>query len=281
MSIRPRNGSRSRTAPAAGHQQQQQLHQHLQHLEPEQDQLLLATSQSYLNIIGEHRYSWERALGSHSGASGARFPQQSLPANPMYSHDPRIAHFGETPPQSPSNSSNINNNSHPNNLNSPPQSHNQSQSQSHSHSHSQSHLQLQSQPHYFPTVAHARIVAGSNNLNQRSRHSRNINNLGQPSQQHQQQQNIRNVSVLPLNVVGSHQQQQQQHPARSLARAIPSTSMPPHSELSVRGMGGMQPSGHGPQQLREIGRKYPLWLPEYKRRAFNVSPQNPNAENRI
>ncbi|XP_064535288.1 cullin-3-A isoform X1 [Drosophila montana] len=241
MSIRPTNGSRSLTAPAG---QRQQIARSQQEQQPEQ---LLATSQSYY-IIGEHRYSWERALGSQSGAGGARLPP------PMYSHDPRIGLFGAAAPQPPPPSSN----NQPNNLNSP------------------------SQSHYYPSPAasppHSRIVAGSNNFNHRSRNTRNA--LGQ-QQQHPRTQHPN----VPLNVVAPQHQQpypQQQQPLRNSTRSAASNStftplgnVPPHSEHSVRATSAVQPVGAGAcagvVQMREIGRKYPLWLPEYKRRAFNAS----------
>lgn len=257
MSIRPTsNGSRS-----AGQQQshqrrerQQQQHQQQQQepdleLEPA-DQLLQSQFHSYY-IIGEHRYSWERALGSQSGAGGgsARLPPPPLH---MYSHDPRIALFAAS--SSSTSSSSSSNNNQPNNLNSP-----------HLHSHSQYHSQFRSHSnsHYYPSN-NSRIVAGSNNFNLRSRNTRNI--LGQQSPQ-PQQQHTRNhqQNVVPLNV-----------------RATAGTTMPPHSEHSVRGTtngnGAGAVNAAGSTQLREIGRKYPLWLPEYKRRAFNVRPNSPKKE---
>ncbi|XP_030561268.1 cullin-3-A isoform X1 [Drosophila novamexicana] len=234
MSIRPTNGSRSLTAPAG---QRQQIARSQQEQQPEQ---LLATSQSYY-IIGEHRYSWERALGSQSGAGGARLPP------PMYSHDPRIGLFGAAAPQPPPPSSN----NQPNNLNSP------------------------SQSHYYPSPAasppHSRIVAGSNNFNHRSRNTRNA--LGQ-QQQHPRTQHPN----VPLNVVAPQHQQPQPQPLRNSTRSAagnstftPTGNVPPHSEHSVRATSAVQPVGAGVIQMREIGRKYPLWLPEYKRRAFNAS----------
>lgn len=191
------------------------------------DQLLSNPAQSQPQssyyIIGEQRYGWERALGSQRGARGGA-PQ-------MYSHDPRIALFGAS----------SSNNNQPNNLNNP------LQSQFHNHSHSHSH--------YYP----ARIVAGSNNFNLRSRNARNILGQQQPHTTRNHQQNV------PLNV-------------RCSPRATAGTTKPQHSEHSMRGTtnGAGVLNATGSTQLRDIGRPYPLWLPEYKRRAFNVSPLERN-----
>jgi len=254
MSIRPTsNGSRS-----AGQQQQQQQRRERQRQQQQQHQqqqqepdpdadLEQSPLQSYY-IIGEHRYSWERALGSQSGAGPS-----------MYSHDPRIALFAASTSTSSSlsSSSSSGNNNQPNNLNSPHlQLHSHSQYHSQFQSHSQSHSHSHSHSHYYPST-NARIVAGSNNFNLRSRNTRNI--LGQQSQQQRNQPQ----HVVPLNV---------------RATAGSTTAMPPHSEHSVRGTtngtGAVNPSA-GSTQLRDIGRKYPLWLPEYKRRAFNVRLNSP------
>jgi len=218
MSIRPTtNGSRS-----AGQRQQPELELESEsESNPAQSQFQSQPQSSYY-IIGEQRYSWERALGSQRGAR--------VGAPQMYSHDPRIALFG---------ASSTSNNQQPNNLNNP------LQSQSHNHS------QFQSHSNYYP----ARIVAGSNNLNLRSRNARHT--LGQ-----QQPHTTRNAhhQNVPLNLRCS--------PRATAGNTKPPP--PPHSEHSMRGT--TSGSATGSIQLREIGRKYPLWLPEYKRRAFNVSP---------
>ncbi|XP_033149930.1 cullin-3-A [Drosophila busckii] len=274
MSIRPNGGSRSRTAPAGQRQQQHQQQQQQQQLQQQQQQQpqllppqspqqyaryqaeqeaeqLLATSQSYY-IFGEQRHGFERTLGSHSGAGGTRYPQ------PMYSNDPRIALFGATASSINSNNINNNNNQQLNNLNNPAQ-----------------HLQ-----HY--QAANTRILAGANNSNQQPQHHHH------PQQQqhhhHRTRHHYRNAlgqqqarHVVPLNVVAATQQQpllpQLQQPRNITQRSLPSGSVhvnattgnvPPHSEHSVK------VSACCSAQMREIGRKYPLWLPEYKRRAFNA-----------
>ncbi|ALC39739.1 Cul-4 [Drosophila busckii] len=203
-------------------------------------------------IFGEQRHGFERTLGSHSGAGGTRYPQ------PMYSNDPRIALFGATASSINSNNINNNNNQQLNNLNNPGQ-----------------HLQ-----HY--QAANTRILAGANNSNQQPQHHHH------PQQQqhhhHRTRHHYRNAlgqqqarHVVPLNVVAATQQQpllpQLQQPRNITQRSLPSGSVhvnattgnvPPHSEHSVK------VSACCSAQMREIGRKYPLWLPEYKRRAFNA-----------
>ncbi|EDV99260.1 GH13125 [Drosophila grimshawi] len=223
---------RIRAFPAAGQDQQQQQQQ-----PPEEEQQLAICQAQY--IIGEHRYSWERALGSHRGACGARVPG-SLQSSQMYSYDPRISLFGAAaaPHATPSS------NSQPINTSSP------------------------TQPlyHYYPqqsTSPHSRIVGGSNNFNQRPRSARNA--LGQQPQQHH---HLRSQHLnVPLNVEAT------QPVSRFSACPTPGTSAngpPHHCEQSLRSTLSVV-SVAGPVRLREIGRKYPLWLPEYKRRAFNAS----------